>query len=93
MKYVLAYVVAVAVLWLAWHDPRSSGSLPEWVDMVCGPLIITVPLTLLSHLFTRKIGGPKSRGLDLLILLAVVGAYSSSRYCGGDLPTRLMTRG
>jgi hypothetical protein len=67
--------MTVAILWSVWHDPKSPQFIPEWVEMFAGPLIITLPLSLLVHLLTKKIGGAKSRMLDLMILLAVVGVY------------------
>lgn len=75
MKYLAAYIATVVVAWLAWHDDRAPELIPEWVLMAAGPLIITLPPALLTHAFTRKIGGPKSRIVDLAILFVVVGAF------------------
>jgi hypothetical protein len=75
MKHLAAYLVTLIVAWIAWHDDRAPELIPEWVLMVVAPLILTLPLTLLAHLLTRKIDGPKSRVVDLVILFVVVGAY------------------
>ena len=79
MKYLAAYASTIVVFWSVFHDPRSPQFIPEWIEMFAAPLIITLPLTLLVHCLTNRIGGAKSRVIDLMILFALVGVYWSLR--------------
>ena len=76
MKYLVGFWVTVAVLYAyATRHPLPGSPLPAWADAVGGALILALPISMLCRLLTKKIGGMRARGIELLVLLALAGGF------------------
>lgn len=87
MKYIVSFIVAVAVLYIyGARHPLQDGALSWWVDAVGGVAILTVPVSMLCRVLTRKIRGLAARSVDLALLFCVAGAYWAISLALTDTP-------
>lgn len=76
MKYLIAFAVAVLVLWAyAQRHATPKSPIPGWVEAVGAAAILVLPLSLGARALTKKIRWPVSRIVDFVALLVLVGIY------------------